>query len=168
VPLSASVTVLIGAPGAGKTTLLGCLRADTRLVALDLDELLEDGTLLGRPIASSDGAEYWPAYNRLWVRIVSMVTRAGTPVVLFAPLTPSEWTRAADETGETQPTPTFALLDCKDAVRVARLTDRGWSTREIDEALADARELRSLDLHVFDNGDRAPRATAAEVIAWVT
>ena len=48
----APLYLLAGIPGSGKTTLLPhLLRAASGLVVMDTDELLEDGTLLGVPIA---------------------------------------------------------------------------------------------------------------------
>lgn len=83
----APLYLLAGAPGAGKTTLLPyLLRASSGLVVMDTDELLEDGTLLGVPIAVPEAAPVWPAYDRMWTHIVSMVRRAGHPVLLLSPI----------------------------------------------------------------------------------
>lgn len=49
--------LLAGAPASGKTTLLPHLiRAAGGLVVMDMDELLEDGTLIGVPIADPAAA----------------------------------------------------------------------------------------------------------------
>ena len=159
------LTVLLGAPGAGKTTLLSHLRGGDLLVA-DMDEILEDGALLGVPVASGSGAAHWPAYNRLWVRIASMMTRAGVPVLLSSPVTPSEWDTAVAEVGEPVPT-TFVLLDCEDGVRSQRLEERRWSAEQITDALADAAALRDFGLPVLDSTARPVTDVAADLTSLV-
>jgi hypothetical protein len=158
------LTVLLGAPAAGKTTLLSHLRDDAALLIADMDEILEDGALLGVPVASERGAPHWPAYNRLWVRIISMMTRAGHPVLLSAPVTPSEWATAVADVGTVLPTG-FLLLDCEDDVRTARLAERGWSPGRISDAVADAAALRQFGLPVLDSSSRPVAGVAAELCA---
>jgi broad-specificity NMP kinase len=148
------LTVVVGAPGAGKTTLLSHLGARTDLLVADMDQILEGGALLGVRIASERAVDHWPAYNRLWVRIIAMLTRAGPPVVLSAPLTPSEWDRAVHEVGLVVAT-SFVLLDCEDSVRSHRLEARGWSDHQISDAIADATELRELGLHSLDTTEQS-------------
>lgn len=59
-----------GAPGAGKTALVSPLvQLSHGLVVLEMDALLEDRCLLGIPIAGSEAAPIWPAYNRFWLRL---------------------------------------------------------------------------------------------------
>ncbi|MEU1393613.1 MULTISPECIES: hypothetical protein [unclassified Nonomuraea] len=53
---------------------------------MDMDELLEDGELIGVPVAAPEAAPIWPAYDRMWRRIVTMVRRAGHPVLLMCPI----------------------------------------------------------------------------------
>jgi broad-specificity NMP kinase len=156
------LTVLLGAPGAGKTTLLSHLHGRAGLLVADMDEILENGQLLGLPIASPDGAVHWPAYNRLWVRIIAMVTRAGVPVVLSAPVTPSEWNRSVAEVGLAMPA-TFVLLDCGKTERSRRLRERGWSAAQISAAITDATELRVLGLPVIDTTERPVAEAAADL-----
>jgi broad-specificity NMP kinase len=156
------LTVLLGAPGAGKTTLLAHLHGGDLLVA-DMDEILEDGLLLGIPVASDEAVDQWPAYNRIWVRIVSMMTRARVPVVLSAPVTPSEWDTAVAEVGLAWST-RFILLDCEDSVRSRRLEERRWSAERISDAIGDAAELRDLGLPVLDS----TAASVADVAADLT
>jgi broad-specificity NMP kinase len=160
------LTVLLGAPGAGKTTLLSHLHADAAFLVADMDEILEDGAILGVPVASDSAASHWPAYNRLWVRIISMMTRAGVPVLLSAPLTPAEWYTAVAEVGAAMPTG-FVLLDCEDKVRSARLAERGWSSARISAARADAAELRELDLPVLDTTARPVAEVAVDLCSLV-
>src|ERR1700712_481668 len=128
-----SLFVLAGAPGSGKTTLLPHLIEQAgRLVVIDMDEILEDGALLGVPIATSDAAPIWPAYNRLWGRFLEIVQRSGAPVLMLSP-TPSPGEvdgRDADAASER-----WALLDCPDETRRSRLAARGWTEEQIGDAL---------------------------------
>jgi broad-specificity NMP kinase len=156
------LTVLLGAPGAGKTTLLSRLHTRTDLLVADMDEILEDGALLGVTVATDDAAAQWPAYNRLWVRILAMMTRAGVPVLLSAPVTPSEWQLAVDEVGLAVPTG-FVLLDCEDSVRSRRLGERGWSDSQIRDAVTDATELREFGLPVLDTTERSVADVGADL-----
>jgi hypothetical protein len=160
------LTVVLGAPGAGKTTLLTHLRFRADLLVADMDEILEDGGLLGIPIAAEHAAAHWPAYNRLWVRIISMMTRSGVPVLLSAPVTPLEWHTAVDDVGLSVPT-SFALLDCEDGVRSRRLHERGWSDRQISDAIADAADLRRNGLPVLDTTDRPVADVGADLSSLV-
>lgn len=157
------LTVLLGAPGAGKTTLLSQLHGHAGLLVADMDEILEGGRLMGLAIASPDGAEHWPAFNRLWVRIIAMMTRAGVPVLLSAPVTPSELDKAVAEVGLALPMPTFVLLDCEHSVRSRRLRERGWSAAQISDAITDADGLRALDLPVLDTTERPVADVAADL-----
>ncbi|MFD0886398.1 AAA family ATPase, partial [Streptosporangium algeriense] len=160
-PADAPLWILAGAPGAGKTTLLPYLvRRATGLVVMDMDELLEDGALLGVPVAEPEAAPVWPAYDRMWRRIVDMVRRAGHPVLLLTPVpAPEDLTSDARWTDPAH----WALLDCPDAVRLDRLTARNWPQDWIDEAMADASQARALIPVVFDGGE-APSALAERVL----
>lgn len=83
--------VVTGGPGAGKSTLLRYLRSYS-FGSVEFDELPEDdGSLLGVDILSPAASSVWPAYNRLWVKIAMMMLRAGEPVMVLCPLSPSEW-----------------------------------------------------------------------------
>ena len=159
------LTVLLGAPGAGKTTLLVHLHGAGLLIA-DLDEILEDGSLLGVPVAFDDAADQWPAYNRLWVRIIAMMTRADVPVLLSAPFTPSEWKQAVAEVGVDLST-SFVLLDCDDDVRTRRLEERGWPAAKVSGAVDDAEELRSLGLPALDTTTASVAEVGAALISLV-
>lgn len=156
-----------GAPGSGKSTvlpelvrLLRSTAADTRHVpvAMDIDELLEDGALLGVPIATQDARADWPAYNRLWRRIIDMTRRVGHPVLLLSPLVPSEFDGVTS----------WALLDCADDVRLARLRSRGWPADQIDYAISDAREYRALFSTVIRTDDADPAEIAGRILQWVS
>ncbi len=157
--------LLAGAPGAGKTTLLPhLLRAADGLVVMDMDELLEDGALLGIPIAEPAAAPVWPAYDRLWGRVVTMVRRAGHPVLLLCPIPDAdELAPGARWDGPVR----WALLDCPDEERLRRLRERGAPAEWIGGAVADAAQGRALIPTVFDSVAGEPRAElAARVLAW--
>ncbi|MBB4913757.1 AAA family ATPase [Streptosporangium saharense] len=155
--------ILAGAPGAGKTTLLPHLvRQATGLVVMDMDELLEDGALVGVPIAEPEAAPVWPAYDRMWRRIVDMVRRAGHPVLLLTPVPDPEDLTSDARWGD----PTrWALLDCPDTVRLDRLTARNWPQDWIDEAMEDAAQARAFIPTIFDGGED-PSTLAERVLGW--
>ncbi|WP_433510119.1 AAA family ATPase [Nonomuraea sp. CA-143628] len=158
----APLYLLAGAPGAGKTTLLPyLLRASDGLVVMDMDELLEDGALLGVPIAEPEAAPVWPAYDRLWTRIVTMVRRAGTPVLLLCPIPdPHELAPVGRWGGPVH----WALLDCPDEVRVDRLRARDsrleWIEEAIEDAIGDAAQGRALIPLVFHSGTSGTSGTS--------
>jgi broad-specificity NMP kinase len=148
-----------GAPGAGKTTVLPELVRQARgPVVMDIDELLEDGGLLGVPIATQDAAPVWPAYNRMWRRIIDMTRRSGHPVILLSPLEPSEFDGVTD----------WALLDCDDETRVHRLRSRGWDAAAVDDALVDARRYRTVFSTVFRTDDTHPTELARQILGWIS
>ena len=154
-----------GAPGAGKTAIVAQLaaRANGRFVALDMDEILNDqGELLGLPIASETGAEHWPAYNALWLRLAGLITRSNVPVILFGPLLPSEMGDASLDGGID-----FLLLDCPDEARVVRLTRRGWSEAQIADALDDAAAARD-EIQRRISTDASIEDCVSELFGWVT
>jgi hypothetical protein len=124
-------------PGTGKSTVLPHLIARARGVAVvaDIDEILEDGSLLGVKIAHPSAAPIWPAYDRLWDRIGSFVTRAGFDWVLFAQV-PSKL-----------PSPRLGAVvgwEVDDDIRSARLRDRQESEATVADARLDAKALRDL------------------------
>ncbi|MGC4937137.1 AAA family ATPase [Kribbella sp. DT2] len=149
--------VVTGAPGSGKSTVVPeLLRLSAGgLVVMDMDELLDDGKLLGITIADSAAAAHWPAYNLLWLRITELVRRSGVPVLLLGPLTPSEL-----------PEGRWLHLDCPDAVRRTRLAARGWSEAQVEDALDDAVELRTLVPRSV-HGAGTPEDSAREILTWV-
>ncbi|MFD1934019.1 MULTISPECIES: AAA family ATPase [Nonomuraea] len=161
--MHAPLSLLMGAPGAGKTTLLPhLLRSAGGLVVMEMDELLEDGTLIGVTIADPEAAPIWPAYDRLWQRVVTMVRRAGHPVLLLCPV-PDPEELAPD--GRWAAPVRWALLDCPDEVRLHRLWERGWAQDWIEDAMADAAQGRALAPAVFHSDDDVA-GLAARVLAW--
>ncbi|MFG2222891.1 hypothetical protein [Streptomyces sp. NPDC048644] len=158
--------VVTGAPGAGKSTLLRHLGAYP-FATVDFDELLEsDGSLLGIDIASPEASLAWPAYNRLWVKIATMLLRAGSPVLILCPLAPDEWT-AATAHARNPPGAAWGRLDCDDADRRVRLAARGWTPEQIEEAVEDAEELRLAIGREFTTTGSSAADVAAAVADWV-
>ncbi|NUW36357.1 hypothetical protein HTZ77_33850 [Nonomuraea sp. SMC257] len=163
--------LLAGAPGAGKTYLLPYLLGGAGgLVVMDMDEILEEGALLGVPVAEPGAAPVWPAYDRLWGRIVAMVRRVGHPVLLLCPVPDAE---ELEPGGRWDGPLRWALLDCPDDVRRRRLEARGCPKEEIEDAMADARQGRALIPTAFASGgsydggaDGDPAVLAARVLAW--
>ncbi|GAA1541783.1 hypothetical protein GCM10009741_51160 [Kribbella lupini] len=150
--------VVTGAPGAGKSTVVPeLLRLGAGgLVVMDMDELLDhEGRLLGVKINEQAAAPLWPAYNLVWLRITELVRRSGIPVLLLGPLTPSQL-----------PEGRWLHLDCPDDVRRTRLSARGWSAEEIEDAIHDAVELRMVVPRSV-HGDGTPEDSAREILAWV-
>ncbi|NYH93371.1 AAA family ATPase [Actinopolymorpha rutila] len=163
-PPSVPLFLVTGAPGVGKTTLLPELvRLGQGLVVIDLDELLEDGALLGVPIAFPDAAPNWPAYNRMWDRIVHIVRRAGHPVLLLGPTpSPEEVATTADQDGPVH----WALLDCAEPLRRARLRTRGWPTEWIEDAVLDAAQTREFVPTVITTDDEDSEKLALRILSW--
>ncbi|MGW2230818.1 AAA family ATPase [Streptomyces formicae] len=159
--------VITGAPGAGKTTLLDHLRPYP-FGTVDFDELPEaDGRLLGIDITSPSASSVWPDYNRLWVKIAAMMLRAGRPVLVLCPLSPDEWASAAAGVAD-PPSVAWARLDCADEDRRARLAARGWEHDEVQDAIEDAAELRSVVDRAFTTTGRGPAEVAAAVAEWIS
>jgi len=147
-----------GAPGSGKTAVVPELvrLSPGNLVVMDMDELLDDnGRLLGIDIATPMAAPIWPAYNALWLRITELIRRSGIPVLLLSPLLPTEL-----------PEGRWLHLDCPDAVRRKRLAARGWIEAQIEEALADAAEIRKLVPRSV-RGDVTPERSAKSILDWI-
>ncbi|WP_405616527.1 hypothetical protein OG292_23720 [Streptomyces sp. NBC_01511] len=160
--------VVTGAPAAGKSTLLPHLAAYP-FATVDFDELPErDGMLLGIDITSPSASPVWPAYNKLWVKIATMLLRAGRPVLILCPLTPAEWLDASAHTTGGPPHTAWARLDCADTDRHDRLAARGWEPGQIEEAIEDAAELRGVVDREFTTTGRGPAETAAALAHWIT
>lgn len=159
----ATVVALCGAPGAGKSTLHPHLvRTAAPTVVIDLDELLEDGQLLGVPIAGPAGEPAWPAYDRMWERIMSMVTRAGHSVLVLCPI-PSE-SALREPAGRVTG---WVLLDCPDDARRSRLEARGWEREAIEDAIADAELGRQMVSRTVCWAGEAPVELSRRVLAEV-
>lgn len=124
-------------PGTGKSTVLPHLiaRAQSKAVVADIDEVLEDGSLLGVRIADPSAAPIWPAYDRLWERITGFTTRAGFDMVLL--------TQVPDSVPASEGV-TLVGWEVDDTARADRLRSRGESETVVASALSDARNLRGL------------------------
>ncbi|GAA1184918.1 hypothetical protein [Nesterenkonia xinjiangensis] len=130
--------ILISAPpGTGKSTVLPHMisLARGRAVVADIDEVLEHGTLLGVKVADRSAAAIWPAYDRLWERITSFVTRSGFDMVLFAQVLDKHPAPGAG---------TVIGWEIDDDVRDIRLQNRQESKATIADARLDAIALRKL------------------------
>ncbi len=150
--------MVTGAPGSGKSTVVPELvRLNPgNLIVMDMDELLDDhGRLLGISIASPTAAPIWPAYNALWLRITELIRRSGIPVLLLSPVLPTEL-----------PEGRWLHLDIPDAVRRKRLAGRGWPESQIEEAIADAAEIRKLVPRSV-RGDVSPERSAKSILDWI-
>lgn len=150
------------APGTGKTTVLAALIKQARgEVIVDIDELLEDGALLGVPIATPTAHHVWPAYNRMWDKINNFSRRAGHPLIMLTQVPD------ADEVVATADEPVFWMgWDCPDDLRRARLALRGWDEPMINNAMADAAIARTL-FPTMINTDRShtPEQAATVIIS---
>jgi len=164
VPDLAPLYVVAGAPGAGKsTTLPHLIQQANGIVVMDMDELLEDGQLLGVLIADSSAAAIWPAYDRMWERIIAMVRRAGHSVLLLCPI-PNE--EAVSEGRGLAGRVFWLHLDCTDEARRTRLRNRSWSTHKIADAQEDAAHARTFLPDSVDSSSRPPTDVAQEIISW--
>ncbi|MFC0674167.1 hypothetical protein [Brachybacterium hainanense] len=136
-PQAAPLLRIAAPPGTGKTTVLPHLvgLARGRAVVADIDEILEDGSLLGVPIAVPEAAPIWPAYDRLWSRIAGFVRRAGVPVILLVQV---------PDPGDPDGDGVLLGWELEDAVRGRRLRDRGEPETVIAGAREDAAVLRGL------------------------
>lgn len=149
-----------GGFGSGKTTLLPHLvTALPGVVVAETDELLEDGHLLGVLIADDSAEPSWPAYRRMWKRILDLPLRAGVPVLFLTSALP-------DEIGAPEPA-RWVLLDCADEERVRRLRERGWDEAQIDAAVGDAGRARTQIADVIPTDTASHAETAAAIAAWV-
>lgn len=158
---------LSGAPGSGKSVLAPMLadRAAGAFAVFDMDEILDDaGGLLGIPIAAGGAESAWPAYNDLWLRFAALVVRSGVPVLLLGPLLPHEVD--ASPARQLFADVRFALLDCANDARVARLQRRGWPADRIATALADAAAARDAIPDVVQSATTL-ESTADAVIRWM-
>lgn len=122
----------------------------------DIDEILEDGTLLGVAIADPAASENWPAYNRLWARIAGFVTRAEIPIVLL------DQVPGADEPVD----PALLGWETSDQLRADRLRSRGESEAVIEDARADASVLRAVlpAVRIIRTPDDASPSRSAETL----
>ncbi|MBO0706728.1 MAG: AAA family ATPase [Candidatus Dormibacteraeota bacterium] len=161
----APLFLLGGAAGAGKTSLIPHLARLARgVVVLDIDDLLEEGAVLGVPVATPTAAPVWPAYNRLWHRLTVAIRRSGIPVLLLATPPPKE---GALEVWKSERDIHWALLDCAPQEQRRRLRTRGWSEAEIEGAVLDAEQARRAIQPAFRTDLDGPEQAARQVMDWV-
>lgn len=157
--------ILSGAPGSGKTAVLSELcPLLPGVVVVDMDEFLAVGSrLAGTNLTHASAAPRWPHYNDLCLSFAAAVLRAGHHVLMLSPLTPAELNRstAAPFLGDVR----WAALDCADTTRRSRLSRR-LSEDQIDEALADAADLRALGLVLLSSDTASVEATAQTIAEW--
>jgi hypothetical protein len=163
---AAALFLVSGAPGSGKTALIPHLvQMTTHVVVMDMDDLLEEGSLLGIPIAVPESSLVWPTYNRIWVRITRLVRRSHIPVLLLCPILPMEAIAAG--VGDDDPEVHWGLLDCAATEQAQRLEARGWTGAQIEEAISDAERARAAITTVFHTDQGPPEQTARDLLAWV-
>jgi hypothetical protein len=152
--------VLTGAPGSGKTAVLVTVRERlTGVVVVDMDAFLDAGSAL----AGADlryAADHWAAYTELCRQLVAAVIESGIDCLLLTPLEPRQV--PAWPPGKIA----WAVLDCPDAVRRERLTARGMTDDEIEDAVRDAAVLRGVGLPVVRSTGTVAE-TAVRVTGWV-
>ncbi|MCG7309733.1 AAA family ATPase [Brachybacterium sp. ACRRE] len=136
-PHRGALVLICAPPGTGKSTVLPHLIERGRGIAVvaDIDEVLEGGSLLGVKIAHPSAAPIWPAYDRLWDRIGTFVTRAGFDMVLLT------------QVPSVLPSPEVGAVvgwEVEDDTRAARLRGRQESEATVEDARLDAIALRAL------------------------
>ncbi|GGM30733.1 nucleoside kinase [Dactylosporangium sucinum] len=154
--------VVTGASAAGKTTVLPHLVAELpECVVFDVDWLIGPFRR-----ACSFGEVDWPAFRDAWLAVAHGAAQGGRSAVLLGPFVPAQladlpalrWQSAVH----------FAVLDCADEVRRARLEARpAWRERDVDSHLAFAAHLRSTLSPVLRTDGPTPEATARSLAAWV-
>ena len=159
--------IVTGAHGSGKSTSLAAfLNLESDFIAFDIDWLIVGASdLAGQDLHSARSK--WQSYNSLWLDILHAIFRNHRCPVLFSPLAPT------DLVGLVPPWCSdirWLLLDCPNAILRERLEGRdGWTDSGIQEALADASQLRSeITDHVVDTNSSTPSATARVISKWLS
>jgi hypothetical protein len=126
-------------------------------VVLDMDVLLEPvGVLAGTDLRSLDSRPLWPAYNAVWFQLIRAISVAH-PVLVLGPLNPDE---VADNSFH------WAVLDCSDDQRRARLQARGCTEAAIQDAIDDAAMLRRYEMVTITTNDATLDQVAHAVARW--
>ena len=158
--------IVTGAPGAGKSSAVKAFVGLAKeYIAFDIDWLaVPASNLCGKDIFTD--ASTWPAYNQLWFEVLRCVYRNGLTPVLFAPISPEDvgeedlprWCRGVE----------WALLDCDDATRRRRLTERpDWDDTMSAYAMEDAGLLRRAVSRRINTALKDPAAVAEEILRWL-
>lgn len=161
----ASIYLVSGVPASGKTTVVNQLLAKkSAYLFYDIDWLLYSGSALsGKDIQIESST--WPAYNAVWVDVLSAAAKNNYSPVLFSP-----WdNRDVREMtlGDHFSHVHWLMLDCEDVELTKRLKDRRYTIPQIDSILADAAYLRDS----IEDKLLVAKLTAAEVaeqvLEWV-
>ncbi|GAA2596458.1 hypothetical protein GCM10010399_28770 [Dactylosporangium fulvum] len=154
--------VVTGASGSGKTTVL------PHLTAALADCMVFDVDWLIGPFrrACEFGDVDWPAFRDAWLSVAHGAAQSGRPTVLVGPFTPEQ---LDDLPGRRWLTDLhFAVLDCADDVRRARLEARPkWRERAVDRHLDFAAHLRRTVPTSVRTDAGTPAETAGELARWV-
>jgi hypothetical protein len=153
--------VVTGASGSGKTTVYPYLVATLReCVIFDVDWLIDSFAQ-----ACAPGPISWPAFRDAWISIAHGVAQGGRHTVLLGPLMPEHLAGVPARRWVTDIH--FAVLDCTDDARRARLAARPpWRERAIDEHIAFAAHLRRIIPRLIPT-DGGPADAAKRVAEWV-
>jgi hypothetical protein len=154
--------VVTGASGSGKTTVF------PHLVAALGESLVFDVDWLIGPFerACEFGEVDWPAFRDGWLSVAHGAAQSGRHAVLLGPFMPEQ---LDDLPGRRWITDVhFAVLDCPDDVRRARLEARPpWRERAIERHVAFAAHLRRT-IPVVVPTDGTPQEAARRLADWVT
>jgi hypothetical protein len=156
----APLHVVAGASGSGKTAIFAPLAtALPEYAVFDMDWLID-------PLKTSAGSVDWDALRDAWLSVAHGLAQGYRRTVLLGPLLP-DWVEALPSRRWIGPI-RFAVLDCDDEQRRARLTERpSWREHAIDEHLGFAAHLRRTISPVLDTTSDTPEQTALRVAAWV-
>ncbi|MFI5910414.1 hypothetical protein [Dactylosporangium sp. NPDC051541] len=154
--------IVTGASGSGKTTVFPHLvRGLPECLVFDVDWLIGPFER-----ACEFGEVDWPAFRDAWLSVAHGAAQSGRHTVLLAPFTAEQLDELAGRrwVGDLH----FALLDCADDVRTARLEARPrWRERAIERHLAFAAHLRATADTVVRTDDAPPEVSADRLVAWV-
>lgn len=119
---------MTGASGSGKTAIFPHLAAALPEYAVsDMDWLID-------PLKTSTGSVDWDAFRDAWLSVAHGLAQGRRSTVLLGPLLP-EWVETLPSRRWIGPI-RFAVLDCSDDQRRARLTQRpAWREHAIEEHL---------------------------------